>query len=93
MGWASYLEDIRNKAIDNLNNTKERIESLPNNIRIQFLSTYCSELNPIETCWKTTRHDVTNSTFFSTIEKMLNILENYWKRNKFILNFINYLCP
>lgn len=63
------------------------------NIKIQFLPTYCPELNPIETCWKTTRHNVTNSTFFPTIEKMLERLENYWQRNKFKLNFINYLCP
>lgn len=63
------------------------------NIKVQFLPTYCPELNPIETCWKTTRYDVTNSTFFPTIEKMLDRLEKYWQRKKFMLKFTNYLCP
>ena len=63
------------------------------NIKIQFLPTYCPELNPIETIWKTTRHHVTNSNYFSTIEKLKERLEGFWQRHNFMLNFTNYLCP
>jgi len=63
------------------------------NIKIIFLPPYCPELNPIETCWKTTRHNVTNSTYFPTIEKLKSRLENFWQRHDFMLNFTNYLCP
>jgi len=63
------------------------------NIKTIYLPPYCPELNPIETCWKTTRHDVTNSTYFPTIEKLKERLENFWQRHNFKLNFTNYLCP
>lgn len=64
-----------------------------NNIKVEFLPPYSPELNPIESCWKKTRYDITNSNFFPNLEKMLRKLEQYWKRNKFKLNFTNYLCP
>jgi len=63
------------------------------NIKVIYLPPYCPELNPIETCWKITRHDVTNSNYFPTIEQLKERLENFWKRNNFKLNFTNYLCP
>lgn len=63
------------------------------NIKVQYLPPYCPELNPIETTWKTTRWNLTNSNSFSTIEKLKERLEIYWKRNNFKLNFTNYLCP
>lgn len=63
------------------------------NIKIQFLPTYCPELNPIETTWKTTRHQVTNSNYFPIIERLKERLENYWQKNNFKLKFTNYLCP
>ena len=63
------------------------------NIKIIFLPPYCPELNPIETCWKITRHDVTNSNYFPTIEKLKERLESFWQRYNFTLNFTNYLCP
>ena len=63
------------------------------NIKVVYLPPYCPELNPIETCWKITRHDVTNSRYFPTIEKMKDSLEKYWQRHNFMLNFTNYLCP
>jgi len=63
------------------------------NIKTQYLPPYCPELNPIETTWKTTRHNVTNSNYFPTIEQLKKRLEKYWQRNNFKLNFTNYLCP
>ena len=63
------------------------------NIKIIYLPPYCPELNPIETCWKITRHDVTNSNYFPTIEKLKDRLENFWERKKFNPEFTHYLCP
>ena len=62
------------------------------NIKVVYLPPYCPELNPIETCWKIARHDVTNSKYFSTIEKLKDRLENFWERHNFKLIFTNYLC-
>jgi transposase len=61
-------------------------------IKVEFLPTYSPELNPIETCWKITRASSTNSQYYSTLEDLQESLENFWGRNKFMLNFINYLC-
>ncbi|MFH0752660.1 MAG: IS630 family transposase [archaeon] len=63
------------------------------NIKVEYLPPYCPELNPIETCWKITRHNVTNSNYFQTTERLKERLEKYWKRHKFMLKFTNYLCP
>lgn len=71
---------------------KEYLAEHPN-IKVEYLPPYCPELNPIETCWKITRHEITNSNYFSTIEKLKSRLENFWQRNIFRLEFINYLCP
>jgi len=49
------------------------------------LPSYCPELNPIEICWKIIRHDVTNSNYFSTIEKLKERLDNFWQRHNFKL--------
>ncbi|MEA3378400.1 MAG: transposase, partial [Nanoarchaeota archaeon] len=71
---------------------KEYLAEFPN-IKVEYLPPYCPELNPIETCWKITRHDVTNSNNFTTIEKLKDSLENFWQRYNFMLDFTNYLCP
>ncbi|MEA3379016.1 MAG: IS630 family transposase [Nanoarchaeota archaeon] len=63
------------------------------NIKVEYLPPYCPELNPIETCWKITRQNVTNSNYFPTIEKLKERLENFWQRYNFTLKFTNYLCP
>lgn len=63
------------------------------NIKTIFLPPYCPGLTPIGTCWKITRHDVTNSNYFPTIEQLKERLENFWQRYDFTLNFTNYLCP
>jgi len=63
------------------------------NIKVEYLPPYCPELNPIETCWKITRHKVTNSNYFPTIKKLKERLDKFWERHNFMLNFINYLCP
>jgi len=62
-------------------------------IKVEFLPTYSPELNPTETCWKIIRHDVTNSTYFQTIENMQEAIETFLDKNIFRLNVSNYLCP
>lgn len=64
-----------------------------NRIKIEFLPTYSPELNPTETCWKIIRHNVTNSTYFQTIESMQEAIEIFLSKNIFRLNVSNYLCP
>ncbi|MEA3379147.1 MAG: IS630 family transposase [Nanoarchaeota archaeon] len=61
------------------------------NIKVEYLPPYCPELNPIETCWKITRQNVTNSNYFSTIEKLKERLENFWQRHNFTWLSITYV--
>ncbi len=62
------------------------------NIKIEFFPPYCPELNPTETCWKIIRSNVTNSTYFPTIENMQKSIENFLDNYFFTLNVSNYLC-
>ena len=87
-----YVFIFDNASYHKTNVIKNRLAKY-SNIKIIYLPPYCPELNPIETCWKTTRREVTNSTYFPTIEKLKERLENFWQRHNFTLNFINYLCP
>ena len=63
------------------------------NIVVEFYPTYSPELNAIETCWKITRANVTNSTYYETIEDMKFAIENFLDKHFFMLNLSNYLCP
>lgn len=62
------------------------------NIITKYFPPYCPELNPTETCWKTVRHDVTNSTYFYSIEDMQVEIDNFLKKHIFMLKISNYLC-
>jgi len=62
------------------------------NIIVDFIPTYSPELNPIETCWKVTKHAVTKSQHFLAIEDMQEALESFWERHTFTQEFITYLC-
>jgi len=63
------------------------------NIKLEFYPPYSPELNAIEVCWKITRANVTNSTYFETIEKMKSEIENFLDNHFFKLNMSHYLCP
>lgn len=71
---------------------REYLEELGDNIAVEFLPPYSPELNPIETCWKILRNNVTNSTYFSCIEDMQEEIENFLSKHFFTLNVSNYLC-
>ena len=64
-----------------------------NNIVVEPIPPYSPELNPIETCWKVTKNNVTNSQYFPAIDKMQEALETFWEKHIFTQNFIGYLCP
>lgn len=68
------------------------LDHLSKNIIVEFFPPYSPELNPTETCWKTVRHDVTNSTYFPTLESMQEAIESFLDKHNFMLNLSNYLC-
>ena len=61
-------------------------------VTVEHIPPYSPELNPIETCWKITKNNVTKSQYFENIDAMQDALETYWHRRKFMLNFMRYLC-
>ena len=61
-------------------------------IVVEHIPPYSPELNPIETCWKVTKNNVTKSQHFQNIEEMQEALENFWADHKFTQNFMRYLC-
>lgn len=63
------------------------------NIKMEYLPPYSPELNPIETSWKITRAQITNSNCFKTLELLQEKLELFWDRHFFTQKISNYLCP
>ena len=61
------------------------------NIFVEFLPSYSPQLNCIETVWKITRHDVTSSNFFKTINDLKIGVEVFLRTNIFMLNPSKYL--
>jgi len=61
-------------------------------ICVEHIPPYSPELNPIETCWKVTKNNVTKSQYFPTIDDLQEALENYWQKHIFMQNFMRYLC-
>ena len=68
------------------------LKSLDETIKIEFIPPYSPELNPTETCWKIIRQQVTNSTYFQSIEKMQLSIDRFLAEHDFNLNPSNYLC-
>jgi transposase len=62
------------------------------NVVVEFFPPYSPELNPTETCWKTIRQNVTNSTYFSTLDSMQEAIESFLGKHFFMLNMSHYLC-
>lgn len=71
--------------------TKEMLTSLGQNYNIEFLPPYSPQLNAIETCWKVTRHEVTNSNMFDSIEQLKQGIEIFLQNQDFMLEVSNYL--
>lgn len=62
-------------------------------ISVEHIPPYSPELNPIETCWKVTKNNVTKSQYFVTLDEMQEKLESFWKEHIFNQQFMRYLCP
>jgi transposase len=62
------------------------------NVIVEFFPPYSPELNATETCWKIIRQNVTNSTYFPTLESMQAAIDTFLVKHNFILNLSNYLC-
>ena len=71
--------------------SKEFLCSLGENFNIEFLPPYSPQLNAIETCWKITRHEVTNSTIYKTVDDLKSGIESFLDGHFFSLNVSNYL--
>ena len=72
---------------------KKFLEEHSAQISVEHIPPYSPELNPIETCWKVTKNNVTKSQYFPKIEQMQEALENFWTTHIFMQNFMRYLCP
>lgn len=71
---------------------KKLFEEYSTRISVEYLPPYSPELNPIETCWKVTKNNVTKSQYFETIDDMQKALESFWAKHFFMQNFMRYLC-
>ena len=82
--------------LDNASYHKSKItlnflNSLGENIFIEFIPPYSPQLNAIETCWKIVRYNVTNSNLFNSIKELVLGIETFLKTYIFMLNPANYL--
>ena len=63
-----------------------------NNISYMFFPTGASDLNPVEECWRQTRDNVTDVSH-NSITELQDDLRNYWKKQPFRHDVLNYLIP
>ena len=87
-----YVFLFDNAAYHKSSSIKKYLETLNKNIIVEFFPPYSPELNPTETCWKIIRANVTNSTYFPTLESMQKSIENFLYKHFFMLKVSNYLC-
>jgi transposase len=89
----NYLFLFDNAPYHKSSSIMKYLGNLDRNIVVEFFPPYSPELNPTETCWKTVRSNVTNSTYFPTTEEMCAEIEGFLDKHIFMLNLSNYLCP
>jgi transposase len=87
-----YVFVLDNASYHKSSTIKKYFKSLGGNIKVEFLPPYSPELNPTESCWRTIRASVTNSTYFSAIENMQIKIDQFLGGQKFNFNVSNYLC-
>jgi transposase len=68
------------------------LKKLDETIKVEYFPPYSPELNPTESCWRTIRATVTNSTYFPTVEDMQRKIEQFLECHRFNFNMSNYLC-
>ena len=87
-----YVLILDNARFHKTNIVRDAFEEQKKWIAVEFIPPYSPELNPIETCWKVTKHAVTKSQHFETIDTMQEKLEEFWHKHIFMQNFMHYLC-
>jgi transposase len=90
-GYYVFLFD--NASYHKSSTMRKYLNSLGRNIKVEFFPPYSPELNPTESCWRTIRTKVTNSTYFPNMENMQMKINQFLLEQKFNFNVSNYLCP
>ena len=70
----------------------EYLEDYNDRIFVEHIPPYSPELNPIETCWKVTKHAAVSSQYFKTIDDLKYALVMFWDKHIFTQRFKRYLC-
>lgn len=86
-----YVFILDNAGFHKTQPVKNLIAEYSSFITVVYLPPYSPELNPIETCWKVTKHAVTKSQYYPNIESLQDALETFWQHHAFTQNFITYL--
>jgi transposase len=89
-GYYVFLFD--NASYHKSSTMRKYLNSLGRNIKVEFFPPYSPELNPTESCWRTIRATVTNSTYFPTVEDMQRKIDQFLECHRFNFNMSNYLC-
>ena len=87
-----YVFLFDNASYHKSSSLKNYLNTLGKNITIEFFPPYCPELNPTETCWKIIRGNVTNSTYYPTMEDMQESIDEFLDGHFFMFNLPHYLC-
>jgi len=90
-GDKKYVFIFDNASAHKSKKSKEYLESLGDNIFIEFIPPYSPQLNCIETCWKIVRYNVTNSNLFQSLDGLKAGIEQFLNTHNFALNPTNYL--
>lgn len=88
-----YVLILDNAGFHKTQCVKNLLEEYAPQINVEYIPPYSPELNPIETCWKVTKNNVTKSQYFTNIDQLQESLESYWSEHKFMQDFMRYLCP
>lgn len=62
-------------------------------IPYMFLPTAAPDISPVEECWRQTRDEVTANTSYDSEGYLFNSLKQYWEKQPFTHNALNYLSP
>lgn len=89
----SYVFLLDNATYHKSSTIRKYLNTFSNNIKVEFFPPYSPELNPTESCWRTIRTKVTNSTYFPTVENMQMQINQFLAGQTFNFNTSNYLCP
>jgi transposase len=88
----NYVFLLDNASYHKSSTVMKYLKKLDDNIKVEFFPPYSPELNPTESCWRTIRGMVTNSTYFSTMENLQMKIDQFLTGHRFNFNMSNYLC-